>query len=209
MTPELTDVLDELGGLTPYFALPREAPAGSPARPTRLLLDDDVAAELFAGALETLSTTELRVAVSWVFFDYAAHLWSVALGAAAAGVCVGLDPDEICWSVVPGGLVLSVDDPRPGDDPVVEVLDRQLTPLVDSWRRWVSAGLLWGNAASAARSSGNILGERAAALTDRVLDDPRLRGRLRPGDDRRLSCCLYYRTAAGGYCGDCALTPAQ
>ena len=49
------------------------------------------------------------------------------------------------------------------------------------------------------------VGELAASLAGELFDHPDLRatGDTAAGSFRRRSCCLYYRCAAGGLCGDC------
>lgn len=81
----------------------------------------------------------------------------------------------------------------------------------------LSDRLLWGNAGSAlsgalrqlvarARSHRRPdVAARARALVAELFDHPDLRDTGAPHDVafRRRSCCLYYRTPAGGLCGDC------
>ena len=113
------------------------------------------------------------------------------------------------------GLSVRIDEPRLGPpfaqalEPVVESI-QSVTP--------VASGLLWGNAMS------NIAGALKMVVRARMLtaEEAELRGaRLMsappyeqagefipfPGEVtfRRRSCCLYYRVAAGGKCGDCPL----
>ena len=112
---------------------------------------------------------------------------------------------------------LPAGDPAPADGalpaealaPVVEAIHAEVP---------VARGLLWGNAMS------NIAGALKMVVRARMLtaEEAELRGaRLMsappfelagefipfPGEVtfRRRSCCLYYRVAAGGKCGDCPL----
>lgn len=99
-----------------------------------------------------------------------------------------------------------------------------LAPLAVAVRRLVpvSAALLRGNAASALAGAGRQLvrwarstgAGRAAAVAEEItaalLARPELAaaGTRDGGGYRRRSCCLYYRTPAGGLCGDCVFTRA-
>lgn len=203
----LTVALSRLATITPYFEL-RYGPAEEArGRPSSKLPEPEVAAELFDEAAAALGTTERRVAVSWVFLDWAAHLWSVALGTALlTGTSVALDPARLRFSRVDRSTVLHVARPLPGGTPATEVIDGHLAPLVDAWAHLVAPGLLWGNAASCLVTAGSLLGPEADPLVAAALTDQRLAGTLDPTTRRRRSCCLFYRGATGGYCGDCALT---
>ncbi len=222
----LSAALDELRAVTPYFELRHGPGAGSAGRPLADLREPAVAHTLFDEAAAALGSDERRVAVSWVFLDLAAHLWSVALGTALlTGRSVELDPGEIRFTREGNTTVLHTAAPRPGGRPLTEVIDRQLEPLVRAWGPLAAPGLLWGNAASCLVTAGGLLAGAsitrtsmtgasitgapagsAEALVDEALADPRLADTLEPGSRRRRSCCLFYRGAVGGYCGDCALT---
>ncbi|MBW0104878.1 (2Fe-2S)-binding protein [Pseudonocardia sp. KRD291] len=140
----------------------------------------------------------------------------------------GEDPWAPCLAG-PGGT--STPDPveDPGGAAAVlgdELLDAQLVPLLEAVRGLVpvSGHVLRGNVASALAGSARVLdtarrASRPALLgvLGAVLDRPSLSGtgrllRLEPGAAdtewgfRRRSCCLYYRVAGGGTCGDCVLT---
>ena len=143
-------------------------------------------------------------AASTVFFGYAARLWSVAVGSVlVAGRCVSLDAEGLLWRSDSGALNLHIRQPCFGGSAVAEVLDGQLAPLIDAWRDIVAPGLLWGNAASALRGTGEVLDAEADAITAPLFCDPRLGAALDPESGRRRSCCLFYRTPSGGVCGDC------
>jgi iron complex transport system ATP-binding protein len=95
------------------------------------------------------------------------------------------------------------------------VLDRHLVQLTAALRRLgpTSETILRGNAASAlfgaARAFDRHTGSRSGwALARRLCADERLSDAIRFNNAgyRRTSCCLYYRTAGGGLCGDCVLT---
>lgn len=202
MTSASDDALRRIASLSPYFAVRRDTPAD--ARPTRLLREDG---EKLVGDLAArLGTPELRVAASTLFFSYAARLWSVALGTQMyAGHSVALDPDTLLWRDGEMGMELALPVAELGADAATEVVDRQLEPLIAVWRRWVAPGALWGNAASALTGAARVLGPGADPLADAARAHPQLRNRIDP-DGRRRSCCLFYRTPSGSYCGDCCLT---
>ncbi|MFJ4984562.1 (2Fe-2S)-binding protein [Streptomyces sp. NPDC088732] len=177
-----------------------------------------------------LGTDERRVAASLAHQGLAARLWSVALGPAAL---TGQLPDVagLWWHperAVPDELWLPpAGEGLPADRLGEAVLHGHLVPLTEAVCAvsGVSAGLLWGNAASALAGTLRVLhswclGEggrpeaasRAAALVAALLADPLLRdagtlglsGPAAPAYMRR-SCCLYYRVPGGGLCGDCVL----
>jgi ferric iron reductase protein FhuF len=96
-----------------------------------------------------------------------------------------------------------------------------LEAFEDTFR--VSRQVLWGNVASGLASALGMLAaarpdraEIAAALADRLLDRPPLRGTgelVRPDLSNlrrffvRRSCCMFYRVPGAGMCADCVLTP--
>lgn len=193
---------------TPYYVVRVGAEAGG--RPTADLLDPDVTVALIGELGRRLGTDEARVAVSTLFLGYASRLWCLAIGTAElTGRALDLDPHALGWSSSRGTLTLHCRTPRLGATPAEEVVDRQLTPLARAWSRWIAPGALWGNAASALRGAGTVLGPAAMSLAEEALDHPLLTGRLEPGTHRRRSCCLFYRARPGAYCGDCPLTPRR
>lgn len=202
----LRPVLAELGRLTPYFRLTIEEPPHG-ARPVSALLgDSDVLHAVVDQVAVRLHTKERRVAASTLLFGYAARVWSLALGTHhLTGQCLDLNPDGMWWRSGSGTVDLGCSEPRLGGDLVTEVLDRQLGPLISLAAPMVSTGLMWGNAAAALLGAARVIPD-AEPTAREVMNDPRLAGRLMSPDDRRRSCCLYYRTQNGGYCGDCALT---
>jgi len=116
---------------------------------------------------------------------------------------VSLGDQELLWCNESGSFRLHIRQPRFGGPAELEVLDGQLAPLIDAWRDIVAPGLLWGNAASALRGTGEVLDAEADAITAPLFCDPRLGAALDPESGRRRSCCLFYRTPSGGVCGDC------
>ncbi|MGW0465544.1 IucA/IucC family C-terminal-domain containing protein [Streptomyces sp. NPDC003027] len=170
-----------------------------------------------------LGTPERRVAASLAQLGLAARLWSVALGPAALyGRFPDLDPRDVYWN----GSLTSPDDlwwtgtaTRPGtvEELREAVQEAHLVPLARAFHddSRISPRLLWGNAGSAlagalrelvrwarARERPEV-GERAAALVSGLLRHPDLARTVRGPALRRTSCCLYYRSRAGGLCGDC------
>jgi len=184
---------------------------------------------------ERLGGCERRVAASLFYQGFAARLLSPQLGCLATGGCLpALPADQLSWRE-PATEVIGLGLPAgPGwTGPVPALLDQLLTesftahlrPLATAIRTRVkiSAELLTGNAASALISGLRLLDRRlgndgwrplaARALADRALHGS---GTLRAADTAeapeaaepafvRRSCCLYYRTPAGGLCGDCPL----
>lgn len=189
---------------TPFYVVRVGAEAAG--RPTADLRDPDVAVALIGELGRRIGAAETRVAVSTLFLGYASRLWCLAIGTAAlTGRGLDLDPGALGWSSSRGTLTLHCRTPRLGATPADEVVDRQLTPLVRAWSRWIAPGALWGNAASALRGAGTVLGPAAMSLAEEALAHPLLAGRLEPGTYRRRSCCLFYRARPGAYCGDCPL----
>jgi hypothetical protein len=98
-----------------------------------------------------------------------------------------------------------------------------LAPLATAVRARVPVAerVLWGNAASAVASARRLVAaarpealDRATAVAEGLLVAPPLApaADLRAPEPpdvrwtfRRRSCCLYYRVAGGGICGDCVL----
>lgn len=199
------DVLTDLGELSPYFRL--ERCLTSDAALTREL---STPTDSLVRQMEIrLGVAEPRVAVSTLFFSFAARLWSVALGTELlTGKSVALGPDQLWWRDSGQGLELILPEPVEGSTAVHEVVDLQLVALVESWSRWVAPGALWGNAVSSLRGAGRVLGKDADPLVVSALNHPLLADRLAP-DGRRRSCCLFYRTPRGSYCGDCCLTTPE
>lgn len=188
----------------PYYGLRIGDGAGHPASDLRR---PDVIAGLIDEMSRRIGTHEPRVAISTVFLGYASRLWCVAIGTALfAGRSIDLGPESLGWSSVDGTLTLHCRTPRPGGTPAAEVADGQLAPLVEAWSPWIAPGALWGNAASAVRGAGLVLGPSATPLVEEALAHPELADRLEPRTGRRRSCCLFYRSRSGSYCGDCALT---
>jgi len=208
----VSDAIGTLERITvwgPYFRV-STGPADDRWRPTAELRTPATRDALVADMAARIGTAEPRVAVSTLFFGYVARLWSMAIGSVVdSGRCVRLDPELLLWRNA-GGLHLHITEPDFGDGVAVEVLDRQIGPLVDSWSNKAAAGLLWGNTASALIGAGRVIGSATGPHVDSLLSDPRLADAIDPATGRRRSCCLYYRTPTGGVCGDCVFpTPPK
>lgn len=178
--------------------------------------DPDALAEAVRRVGTRFETTETRVAASTLQFLVAHRLWSVALGALAAGGVVP-DLDRLRYRIDEDASVqLSL--PEPGGwtttgDPAPlllrAVVEEHLEPLHSGLRAVVKVadGLLRGNAAAALRSALRPLPAGLGYLGDRLLTAPLLRGALSP-DGTRRSCCLFYRTPTGHTCRACPLVGA-
>lgn len=199
---DAVEVLERIAVWSPYFRV-GTGPIDDAWRATFELRDPATRDDLVAAMAVRMGTDEPRVAASTLFFGYVARLWSVAVGSVTdSGRCVRLDPEQVLWRD-DAGLSLHIVAPQFGDDAAVEVLDRQVEPLVDAWRDVVAPGLMWGNATSALIGAGRVIGPAARPLVDALLADARLVPTIDRSTGRRRSCCLYYRTPSGGVCGDC------
>ncbi|MFB6838911.1 (2Fe-2S)-binding protein [Streptomyces sp. NPDC056361] len=223
--------LAESGAVGGFFALRTTPPeSGGAHRPlARLYAGEDgpLTARVDRVAAR-LGGPERRVAASIAHLGLAARLWSTALGPAAlSGRFPDLAPGELHWD----GALTSPDDlwwsgsatrPATVDDLAAVVLESHLVPLHAALRRdgGISPRLLWGNAGSALAGALRELtrwaaarrrpeaAERAAELVSGLLAHPDLAGTVRGPRLRRASCCLYYRCAGGGLCGDCVFDHA-
>ncbi|MCX4903376.1 (2Fe-2S)-binding protein [Streptomyces sp. NBC_00878] len=222
--------LDRLASLEGFFAL---RTGRGPSLPTlaevyetrNVTVESDPLTFRVRKVVRLLGAPESRIGVSVAQQGLAARLWSVALGAAVLyGQVPDLDPRLLRWDAdgsAPDDLWLSETRALPGDAATVRQVVQygHLEPLATALRarQPVSAGLLWGNAASAlagaareldrwARANGRPeTGDLARSLAAELLDHPDLRdtGTLTGTAFRRRSCCLYYRVPGGGVCGDC------
>ncbi|MFF0430861.1 (2Fe-2S)-binding protein [Streptomyces sp. NPDC004327] len=220
------DELDAGAQLGGFFALRTSPPAQAAHRPLAELYagrDDAPLTARLDRVAATLGTPERRVAASVAHLGLAARLWSTALGPAAlAGRFPDLAPDTLHWDgarSAPDDLWWSGTATRPGTVAGLRaaVVEAHLVPLHAALARdgRISPRLLWGNAGSALAGALRELlrwarahdrpdaAERAVALTRGLLGHPDLAGTVRGPALRRTSCCLYYRSASGGLCGDC------
>ncbi|MEV0738508.1 (2Fe-2S)-binding protein [Streptomyces sp. NPDC050549] len=230
------DLDPELAALRPlgsFFVLRTGAAPNGPL-PTLATTYENPLSDVYGKSLifrvhvvaERLRAPELRIAASVAQQALAARLWSAALGCAALyGRIPDLDARLLHWdadSGAPDDLWLAEVHPLPVDALVDVVLHGHLEPLTAALvaHHRMSAGLLWGNAASAlagaareldrwARARGRTeVATRARGLTAELLAHPLLAGAgtLTGTAFRRRSCCLYYRVPGGGICGDCCFT---
>ena len=209
---EVLEALRRVRGINPFFALDVGHPDETWLPGTALLEGPALKATIDAIATR-YKAEEPRVAASLFFLSYTARLLSPLT---AADIPIDVRPENLWWHHdMTNGLSVRIDQPRLGPvaaealEPVVEAI-QGVTP--------VARGLLWGNAMS------NIAGALKMVVRARMLtaEEAELRGaRLMsappfeqagefvpfPGEVtfRRRSCCLYYRVAAGGKCGDCPL----
>ncbi|WP_406253362.1 (2Fe-2S)-binding protein [Streptomyces atratus] len=210
-----------------FFALRTTAPPDGTHRPLARLYAGEQAP--LTARIDTvaarLDTSERRVAASVAHLGLASRLWSVALGPAAlTGSFPGLSPAALHWDPrhpAPDELWLDGTESLPGTACRIReaVQYGHLVPLAEAVHRDgpLSDRLLWGNAGSALAGALRQLvawarthhrpdvAARARALAAELFDHPDLRNTGTPHDTafRRRSCCLYYRTPAGGLCGDC------
>jgi iron complex transport system ATP-binding protein len=209
--------LAELRDVSPYFAL-GTGPLHDGWRPVKQLYDDTaLLAEIVGRVQARMDVTEQRVAASTFFLGFAARLWSIGVGSVAGyRMLVDLPPEHLLFRESDGQIALHLEHPatRRHEDLAAMVLDGHLDPLAVALRRLgpISQRLLHGNTASALLGAARVFDRDRATtagweLARRMCADPRLSTAVRFSDNdyRRTSCCLYYRTAHGGLCGDCAL----
>lgn len=214
------EALRAVARLGPYFDL---SPAGEPGLRSMAQLPEHLP-ELVAAAACALGTTEPRVAGSLLHLELVARLWSVSLGVAAAtGRVPDLRPELLGARPGPPGLLalalFGEAGWRDGRDLVgtlrTAVLAEHLVPLHAALRATVRLPqrLLWGNAASALMGTATVLAGHpelrrpGQILTRQLLSVPPLAEAWTAADGAfvRRSCCLYYRLAGAGLCGDCPL----
>jgi hypothetical protein len=209
---EVLEALRRVRGINPFFALDVGRPDETWLPGTALLEGPALRTTIDAIATR-YKAEEMRVAASLFFLSYTARLLSPLT---AANIPIDVRPENLWWHHDPAnGLSVRIDQPRLGPPaaealaPVVEAIHAQVP---------VARGLLWGNAMS------NVAGALKMVVRARMLtvEEAEERGeRLMsappfeqagefirfPGEVtfRRRSCCLYYRVAAGGKCGDCPL----
>ncbi|MET9657663.1 (2Fe-2S)-binding protein [Streptomyces sp. NPDC006510] len=210
-----------------FFALRTTAPPGGAHRPLALLYAGEQAplTARIDKVAARLDTAERRVAASVAHLGLASRLWSLALGPAVlTGRFPDLSPGALHWDPqrsAPDDLWLDGTESLPGTACRIReaVQYGHLVPLAGAIHRDgpLADRLLWGNAGSALAGALRQLlawarthhrpdaAARARALAAELFDHPDLRDTGAPHDAafRRRSCCLYYRTPAGGLCGDC------
>ena len=220
-------LLAELSNVGPYFAV-GTGPVDDGWRPVAQLYTDTGPLGGIIGRVGArMDTAEPRVAASTWFLGFAARLWSIGLGALAGQQLLpDLAAQHLLFRETDGQIQLHIEHPVAwqGDDLKPRLADMVLTahlePLAAALRRLgpISEKLLRGNTASALLGAARVF-DRAATtgagwqLAHSLCADERLSEAIRFGDFsdsgyRRTSCCLYYRVARGGLCGDCVFTSA-
>jgi cobalamin transport system ATP-binding protein len=209
----------ELAHVSPYFAV-GTGPVDDGWCPVQQLYTDTAPLARIVGRVQILlGTVEQRVAASTFFLGFAARLWSVGLGAVAGHrLLPDLNPGRLLFRDSDGQVLLHVEHPVAGQGDDLErqladmVLDQHLAPLTAALHRLgpISEKVLRGNAASALLGAAAVFDhELGWQLARRICADRRLSDTIvfSGTSYRRNSCCLYYRTADGGFCSDCVLTP--
>ncbi|WP_424210719.1 (2Fe-2S)-binding protein [Streptomyces sp. BI20] len=223
----MEQILRRLAAVGPFFTVTVPAPEQrSGARPLPELYEDGLDAWV-AAVGRRLGTRDTRVAASTAQFGLAARLWSVGLGVIAlTGQGIDLRAERVLWRPGPTGspeLLLPEPRPRPAEELPDLLGPGNLDALHTRMRsrHRLSRTVLEGNAASGIAGALRVLhvalpeaADGIAPLAARWLDEGRLAGAgeliHEPGLGtayRRRSCCLYYRIAPGGFCGDCVLRP--
>jgi iron complex transport system ATP-binding protein len=214
-------VFADLADLGPYFAL-GTGPVSDGWRSVEQLYTDAALLDGIVGRIQArMDAAEQRVAASTFYLGFAARLWSIGLGVLAAHrLLPDLDTEHLLFQESDGQIRLHIEHPvaRHGVDlePRLAdmVLDGHLARLSVALRRLgpISEKLLRGNAASALLGAARVFDGNAATgrgwqLARRLCADERLSDTIRFNNVgyRRTSCCLYYRAAGGGLCGDCSL----
>lgn len=229
-----SDVLEQLTGLGPFFALDsHQSACKSPWQPLASLLEAAmlerrtavVARSLASGAGLDPEQVEARVAGSVSQLGLMARLVAPWLGLAALGSPPPMQLADLRWIPAAGsGFALSIDLTvlRSGRtlalaDSVVVVTDALLAPVVQAIGG--SPQVLWGNVASAAngavsasrstRPDLTAAMRRAATVLIEALPLAQMyTGEVGGAGFRRRSCCLLYRVGAASpraVCGDCVL----
>jgi iron complex transport system ATP-binding protein len=224
--------LSKLAEVNSYFAVGTGPVDGDWRSLRQLYTDRDLLDGIVKRVQVRMGGVERRVAASSVYFGVAARLWSVGIGAVVGHrLLPDLAADELLFredSASGGQIELHIERPVgwQGDElaPLLAdmVLDGHLAPLTAALQKLgpISPRLLLGNAASALLGGAGVYDRHQAAgstgpawqLARSLCDDQRLYGAIQfsgpsgRGYRRTSSCCLFYRTPAGGLCGDCVLT---
>ncbi|MGV0815746.1 (2Fe-2S)-binding protein [Mycolicibacterium boenickei] len=181
---------------------------------------DDGCADLIRTTADRYGTGDLRISASLVQFSHASRLWSpvlaTALGHGVVPDLTGLQRHSTSTDLrLAAPIGRAVDGDRPLSEQLYRlVIEDHLEPLAAGLRVKMAPGLLYGNAAAALVAAADQLsGARpelrpaAVAVTESLLATGNLVGSgvLTGLTFRRRSCCLFYRTPGGSFCGDCAL----
>lgn len=226
---DLEAALDDVSALGPFFAATANpAEEVDPSwRPLRLLYTDPAGMlARYRQVASALDTDNERVVASIAHQGLVARVVSPLIGVASVHRIVpNWSPDSVHWRFAATGswpLWIAGDTPGPVDRAglALAVLDQAVPHLVglESVVRAtasVSARTLRGNAASAVVAAGRLVAKSrpdaasaASEVVDALLGSDPLEGAGMLGTGwafRRRSCCLYYRIAGGGLCGDCVL----
>ena len=219
--------LNEVSRIGPFFTLGTGPLAEDGWLPVqRLYTGTDLLAGIIATVQNRLGTRDRKVAVSTFFLGFAARLWSIGVGALAGHQLVpDLAVEQLLFRADDAHIRLHVEHPVAwlGDGLIQRLADMvlaaHLAPLTAAVQRLVpiSAKVLHGNTASALLGAAQVFDRYRSdsmpgpgwQLARSLCTDQRLSGAMQFTDSaityRRLSCCLYYRTAGGGLCGDCIL----
>jgi hypothetical protein len=194
--------------VNPYFGL--ETPASLSGWTTLSeLIDPAVLRARVTRTRVVLGDGPLRAAASVDFLGVASRVVSPALRVLVdSGATPVLALDTVWWrDAVPGPMRLAVTASDTSPSFVDAVVSPVLVPLLDSYATTfaLSRQVLWGNAASALNGAAMQIG--GAAVAARVLAAKPFDGTAQtlPPQFRRNSCCLLYRFAGAGMCGDCVL----
>ncbi|HEY9305225.1 MAG TPA: (2Fe-2S)-binding protein [Mycobacterium sp.] len=211
----------ELANISPYFAISTGS-YDDGWRPVQQLYTDTALLDDIVGRVQAvMDGAEQRVAASTFFFGFAARLWSIGLGALVGQQLVpDLNAERLLFREADGRIQLHIEHPVAWQDGDLQqlladvVLAEHLAPLTAALRRVapISDKLLRGNTASALLGAARVIDRDMATgqgwqLARSLCADERLADAIRfnATNYRRTSCCLYYRTARGGLCGDCSL----
>ena len=145
-----------------------------------------------------LGNCERRIAASVFFQDYAAKLLSPQLGGlAASGVIPDLSVSDLSWRAQ-GSLELGLLSAERGWRGALE----ELAPVVLAQSFSASLNPLIAAVRARVRLPTAILTDNA---TSAYVQGLALLGTSPREPFARRSCCLYYKVAGGGYCGDCPI----
>ena len=194
--------------MNPYFAL-ESPPSLLGWTALSALTDPALLRERAARTCSSLGGGPQRAAASVDFLGVASRVTSPALlSLVESGTTRALSLETVWWrDAVPGPMRLAVTASSRSASLVDAVVTPVLVPLLETYAVTfaLSRQVLWGNVASALNGAAMQLG--VAPVVAALLSAPPLAGTARslPPRFRRNSCCLLYRFAGVGTCGDCVL----